>query len=150
MTADAHHVTQPDPEGKGARRAMELALDAAGIDPIDIDYVNAHGTSTPFNDRIETLAIKEVFGVEAKRVPISSIKSLTGHLLGAAGAVEAAATVMAIEEGRIPPTANLEHPDPDCDLDYVGDGPRELDVRFALSNSFGFGGQNACLVLAKP
>jgi 3-oxoacyl-[acyl-carrier-protein] synthase II len=145
-TADAHHATQPDPGGLGAQAAMRAAMEDAGVVPDDIDYINAHGTSTPFNDRIETLAIKNVFGVEAKRVPVSSTKSQMGHLLGAAGAVEAAISVMAICRGKIPSTINLEEPDPQCDLDYVGEGPRDAKLRIVLSNSFGFGGQNACLV----
>ncbi|CAN5642265.1 beta-ketoacyl-ACP synthase II [soil metagenome] len=144
-SADAHHVTQPDPEGHGASLAMRAALADAGATPDMVDYVNAHGTSTPFNDRVETIALKDTFGVEAKRVPVSSTKSQVGHLLGAAGAVEAAATIMAIRTGVVPPTINLDTPDPECDLDYVPEGPRDLKVRFALSNSFGFGGQNACL-----
>jgi 3-oxoacyl-[acyl-carrier-protein] synthase II len=145
-SADAFHVTQPDPEGAGAIRAMRAALDDARIEPDAVDHVNAHGTSTPFNDRIETLAIKEVFGNEAKRIPVVSTKSQTGHLLGAAGAVEAAACVLSIRHGRVPSTINLGSPDPDCDLDYVPEGARDHRVRVALSNSFGFGGQNACLV----
>jgi 3-oxoacyl-[acyl-carrier-protein] synthase II len=146
-TSDAFHVTQPDPEGKGASRAMIAAMSDAGIEAGDIDYVNAHGTSTPYNDRIETLAIKEALGNESKRVPVTSIKSQTGHLLGAAGAVEAAACALMIENSTIPATINLENADEQCDLDYVADGPREQSVDVALSNSFGFGGQNACLVL---
>jgi 3-oxoacyl-[acyl-carrier-protein] synthase II len=149
-TADAHHATQPDPGGVGAEAAMRAAMDDAGVVPDDIDYINAHGTSTPFNDRIETLAIKNAFGVEAKRVPVSSTKSQMGHLLGAAGAVEAAISVLAISHGKIPSTINLEEPDPQCDLDYVGEGPRDAELRIVLSNSFGFGGQNACLVLKAP
>ncbi|MDP9223508.1 MAG: beta-ketoacyl-ACP synthase II [Actinomycetota bacterium] len=145
-TADAHHATQPDPGGLGAEAAMRAAMDDAGVVPDDIDYVNAHGTSTQFNDRIETLAIKNAFGVEAKRVPVSSTKSQMGHLLGAAGAVEAAISVLALCRGTIPGTINLEDADPVCDLDYVGDGPRETKPQIILSNSFGFGGQNACLV----
>jgi 3-oxoacyl-[acyl-carrier-protein] synthase II len=147
-SADAHHVTQPDPDGHGASLAMRAALADAGATPDRVDYVNAHGTSTPFNDRVETIAIKEALGVEAKRVPVSSTKSQVGHLLGAAGAVEAAATLLTIQNGVIPATINLDSPDPDCDLDYVPGGPREVAVRFALSNSFGFGGQNACLALS--
>ena len=149
-TADAFHLTQPDPEGDGATRAMTLALDDARLHPTDLDYVNAHGTSTPYNDRIETLALKRALGPEAKRIPVTSTKSQTGHLLGAAGAVEAAATVEIIGRGLIPRTLNLDEPDPDCDLDYVPEGPREERVRAALSNSFGFGGQNACLVFRAP
>jgi 3-oxoacyl-[acyl-carrier-protein] synthase II len=148
-SADAFHVTQPDPEGVGASLGMRMALKDAGVGPDDVDYINAHGTSTPYNDRIETVAIKNALGVESKRVAISSTKSQTGHLLGAAGAVEAAVCALAIERGRIPGTINLEESDPDCDLDYVAEGPRDLTVDVALSNSFGFGGQNACLVLTK-
>lgn len=145
-SSDAFHVTQPDPEGKGAALAMRAALADAQANADELDYINAHGTSTPYNDRIETVAIKSVLGNEAKRIPVSSTKSHTGHMLGAAGAVEAAVCVLAIHRGVIPPTINLEEPDPECDLDYVPEGPREMDVRIALSNSFGFGGQNACLV----
>ncbi|MDQ3962966.1 MAG: beta-ketoacyl-ACP synthase II [Actinomycetota bacterium] len=150
LSCDAYHVTQPDPEGKGAEAAMRLALEDAGVIADDLDYINAHGTSTPFNDRIETHAIKAALGVEAKRIPVSSTKSQLGHLLGAAGAVEAAISVMAIDRQVVPPTINLEDSDPDCDLDYVGDGPRNQKIDHALSNSFGFGGQNACLVLSRP
>jgi 3-oxoacyl-[acyl-carrier-protein] synthase II len=146
-TADAFHLTQPDPDGDGAVRAMTAALEDAGVYPEDVDYVNAHGTSTPFNDRVETVAIKRALGPESKRIPVTSTKSQTGHLLGAAGAVEAAATALVVERGIVPRTLNLEEPDPECDLDYVGDEPRTQRVSVALSNSFGFGGQNACLVL---
>jgi 3-oxoacyl-[acyl-carrier-protein] synthase II len=148
-SCDAAHVTQPDPEGRGAERAMTEALENAGVAPDEVDYINAHGTSTPLNDRIETIAIKNALGVEAKRIPITSTKSQTGHLLGAAGAVEAAATILVLRNGVIPPTINLESPDPDCDLDYVSDGPREAKPRVGLSNSFGFGGQNASLVFTE-
>jgi 3-oxoacyl-[acyl-carrier-protein] synthase II len=147
-SADAHHITQPDPDGHGASLAMRAALADAQATPDMVDYVNAHGTSTPFNDRVETIAIKEALGVEAKRVPVSSTKSQVGHLLGAAGAVEAAATLLTIQKGLIPATINLEKPDPECDLDYVPEEPRAVGVRFALSNSFGFGGQNACIALS--
>jgi 3-oxoacyl-[acyl-carrier-protein] synthase II len=146
-SADAHHITQPDPEGHGASLAMRAALADAQASPDKVDYINAHGTSTPFNDRVETIGIKEALGVEAKRIPVSSTKSQVGHLLGAAGAVEAAATLLTIRNAVIPATINLESPDPECDLDYVPKEPREVKVRFALSNSFGFGGQNACLAL---
>ena len=146
-SADAHHVTQPDPDGHGASLAMRAALADAGAGPEMVDYVNAHGTSTPFNDRVETIALKETLGVEAKRIPVSSTKSQVGHMLGAAGAVEAAATILAMTGGLVPPTINLTTPDPACDLDYVPEGPREAKLGFALSNSFGFGGQNACLAL---
>lgn len=148
-TADAFHVTQPDPEGRGAAKAMIRAMEDAGVSPGEVDYVNAHGTSTPYNDRIETLAIKEALGNEAKRIPVTSIKSQTGHLLGAAGAAEAAATALIAQNSVIPATINLETSDEDCDLDYVGDGPRDQKVDVALSNSLGFGGQNACLVLRR-
>jgi 3-oxoacyl-[acyl-carrier-protein] synthase II len=146
-SADAHHITQPDPEGHGASLAMRRALADAGASPDKIDYINAHGTSTPFNDRVETIGIKEALGVEAKRIPVSSTKSQLGHLLGAAGAVEAAATLLIIRNGVVPATINLDTPDPECDLDYVPREPRKVSVSFALSNSFGFGGQNACLAL---
>lgn len=148
--ADAFHLTQPDPEGAGAQAAMAAALHAAGRLPEEVDYVNAHGTSTPYNDRIETHALKKVLGPDAQRVPVTSTKSQTGHLLGAAGAVEAAVCALAIRDGRIPATRNLQTRDPDCDLDYVADGPRQQEVRVALSNSFGFGGHNACLVIEAP
>jgi len=148
-TCDAFHVTQPDPEGRGATRAIDAALAEARVSPADVDYVNAHGTSTPYNDRVETIALKTSLGPEAKRVAISSTKSQTGHLLGAAGAVEAGVAALAIAKQAVPGTMNLENPDPDCDLDYCADGPRELKVDVVLSNSFGFGGQNACLVFKR-
>jgi len=144
-SADAFHITQPDPKGTGAVLAMKWALADAGLSPEEVHYINAHGTSTPYNDRVETIAIKEVFGPEAKRVPVSSTKSNTGHLLGAAGAVEAAVSLLALERQTIPPTINWSEQDPDCDLDYVPEGPRSAELDCALSNSFGFGGQNACL-----
>jgi 3-oxoacyl-[acyl-carrier-protein] synthase II len=143
---DAYHITAPQPEGAGAIKCMKLALASAGLQPEDIDYINAHGTSTPLNDATETLAIKAVFGEQAYNVPISSTKSVTGHLLGAAGAVEAAFCIQAMRTGLIPPTMNLENPDPACDLDYVPNQARQAQVRVALSNSFGFGGHNACLI----
>jgi 3-oxoacyl-[acyl-carrier-protein] synthase II len=146
-TGDAFHVTQPDPEGRGATAAMELAIADARVTPENVDYINAHGTSTPYNDRVETMAIKQALGNEAKRIPITSTKSQTGHLLGAAGAVEVVASTLILREGVIPRTINLDTPDPDCDLDYVADGPREEKLKVAISNSFGFGGQNACLVI---
>ncbi len=149
MSSDAYHITMPDENGEGAALAMERALRDAGVNPEDVDYINAHGTSTPLNDKTETLAIKRVFGDAAYRVPISSNKSMIGHLLGAAGAVEAVFTVKTIAEGVIPPTINYEYPDPDCDLDYVPNQAREGEVKVALSNSFGFGGVNACLVFRK-
>lgn len=146
-TADASHVTAPPEHGSGAAKAMKLALDDAGIRPSDVDYINAHGTSTQLNDRAETQAIKAVFGEDAYRVPISSTKSMTGHLLGAAGSVEAVIAALVIANGVIPPTINLDHPDPYCDLDFVPGSARLARVRTVLSNSLGFGGQNACLVL---
>jgi len=149
VSADAYHMVAPEPEGNGAARAMQAALDDAGIRPEDVDYINAHGTSTQMNDATETKAIKRVFGEHAHRLAISSTKSMLGHLLGASGGVEAVATAMTLREGFIHPTINLETPDPECDLDYVPGAGRRADVRFALSNSFGFGGQNACLVFKK-
>ncbi|MCS6918306.1 MAG: beta-ketoacyl-ACP synthase II [Fimbriimonadales bacterium] len=149
MTADAYHLTQPDPEGDGAMRAMRKALQDAGLQPTDIDYINAHGTSTRYNDAKETLAIKRLFGEFAYQLPVSSTKSVTGHLLGAAGAVEAAACVLALQHQTIPPTINYEHPDPECDLDYVPNHARPANLRYVMTNSFGFGGHNSVLVLGK-
>jgi 3-oxoacyl-[acyl-carrier-protein] synthase II len=148
-SSDAFHVAQPDPEGKGAIRAMRWALKDAGLVPSDVDYINAHGTSTPINDVVETKAIKQVFGEHAYKIPISSTKSMIGHAMGGAGAIEAAVCAMTVEQGIIHPTINLDTPDPECDLDYVPEGARQADVRVALSNSFGLGGQNACLVLGR-
>ncbi|NLG68216.1 MAG: beta-ketoacyl-ACP synthase II, partial [Firmicutes bacterium] len=148
-TGDAFHITQPAPEGRGAARAMQAALEDAGIGPEAVGYINAHGTSTEYNDWYETVAIKQVFGEHAWRIPISSTKSMTGHLLGAAGGVEAIACVLAIERGVIPPTINLEHPDPRCDLDYVPNAARPAHIDVAVSNSFGFGGHNAVLVFRR-
>jgi len=145
-SADAFHITQPLEDGAGAARAMQTALNKAGLVPTDIDYINAHGTSTPLNDRMETRAIKTVFGDSAYHIPISSTKSMTGHLIGAAGAVEAAICIMVIQNGIIPPTINLIHPDPDCDLDYVPNIARRAKVTTALSSSFGFGGHNSALI----
>lgn len=148
-TSDAFHIVQPAPDGEGAARAMRLALRDAGLEPDGLDYINAHGTSTPLNDKLETLAIKRVFGEHAAKIAVSSTKSETGHLLGASGAVELIASAMAIQEGIVPPTANYRTPDPDCDLDYVPNVARKMTVRAALSNSFGFGGHNACVVLRR-
>ncbi len=148
-SSDAYHVTAPDPEGAGAARAMRMALTDAGLEPTRIDYINAHGTSTELNDKTETLAIKRVLGEHAYRIPVSSTKSMIGHLLGAAGAVEAIATILALRDQQVHPTINLEHPDPDCDLDYVPEGARRTRVDIALSNSFGFGGQNAVLIFGR-
>ena len=145
MTGDGHHMTAPDPEGDGAMRAMTLALRDAGLDVSAVGYINAHGTSTPYNDKFETLAIKRVFGEHARRLAVSSTKSMTGHLLGAAGGVEAIATVLALHHGVLPPTINYETPDPECDLDYVPNQARKQNVEVALSNAFGFGGTNATL-----
>ena len=145
-TADAHHITQPAPGGEGGARAMKAALEQAGLQPGDVDYVNAHGTSTPLNDKYETMAMKAVFHERAYEVPISSTKSMTGHLLGAGGSLEAGITVLAIRDGALPPTINLEESDPDCDLDYTPNSARERAVKVAMSNSFGFGGHNASLV----
>lgn len=145
-TADASHITAPDPVGAGAALAMKRTLQKAKVAPQDVSYINAHGTATQLGDVAETLAFKDVFGDAAYKVPISSTKSMLGHLLGAAGAVEAVISVKAIEEGVAPPTINLEHPDPQCDLDYIPDGARELDIKLALSNSFGFGGHNVSLL----
>ncbi len=149
MSSDAYHITAPAPEGDGARRAMDAAIRDAGLTPSDIDYINAHGTSTPYNDANETQAIKNLMGPKAYDTMISSTKSMIGHLLGAAGAVETIATVLAMENGIVPPTINYEEPDPECDLDYVPNKARECEIQVALKNSFGFGGQNACLVIRK-
>jgi 3-oxoacyl-[acyl-carrier-protein] synthase II len=145
-TSDGFHITQPDPEGRGLALAMRRALEAAGTAPGEVDYINAHGTSTPYNDKFETLAIKHVFGEHARKVAISSTKSMTGHLLGAAGGIESVICAKVIETGAIPPTINLENPDPDCDLDYVPNAARTAPVRVAVSNNLGFGGQNAVAV----
>jgi 3-oxoacyl-[acyl-carrier-protein] synthase II len=149
MTGDAHHMTAPDPEGDGAARAMASALRDGGLEPSAVGYINAHGTSTPYNDKFETIAIKRVFGEHAKRLPVSSTKSMTGHLLGAAGGIEAIATTLALHHGILPPTINYEKPDPECDLDYVPNQARKQDVDVALSNAFGFGGTNATLAFRK-
>jgi 3-oxoacyl-[acyl-carrier-protein] synthase II len=149
LNSDAYHYTRPDPTGDGPARAMTQALLDAGVGPEKIDYINAHGTSTKQNDMIETIAIKKAFGPHAQKLAISSSKSMVGHMLGAGGAVEAAMTVLAISEGIIPPTINLDHPDPDCDLDYVPNKARKRTIHAALSNSLGFGGLNASLVLKR-
>ncbi|MBO2520274.1 MAG: beta-ketoacyl-[acyl-carrier-protein] synthase II [Firmicutes bacterium] len=148
-TGDAYHITAPAPEGDGARRAMLAALEDAGVEPGDVDYINAHGTSTEYNDKFETMAIKAVFKEAAYRIPVSSTKSMTGHLLGAAGGVEAIATCKALAEQVIPPTINYETPDPECDLDYVPNQARPAQLEIAISNSFGFGGHNAVLVFRR-
>jgi 3-oxoacyl-[acyl-carrier-protein] synthase II len=148
-TGDAYHITSPDPEGKGAEKAMEIAIKDAGLTPNDIDYINAHGTSTPLNDKCETAAIKRLFGERAYDVPVSSTKSMTGHMLGAAGAVEGIICALAIKDEIVPPTANYKVKDPECDLDYVVEGARKHKIRAAISNTFGFGGHNATLCIKK-
>ncbi|GHF75318.1 3-oxoacyl-[acyl-carrier-protein] synthase 2 [Deinococcus ficus] len=148
-SADAHHITMPAPQGAGAQVAMRMALSTAGINPDQVGYINAHGTSTHFNDLHETQGIKHVFGDHARKLAVSSTKSMTGHLLGAAGAIEAIAVAQALKDGVLPPTINLADPDPDLDLDYIPEGAREQQVEYALSNSFAFGGQNAALVFKK-
>jgi 3-oxoacyl-[acyl-carrier-protein] synthase II len=149
MTGDAFHVTQPDETGSGAIRVMQRAIKDAGISPDKIGYINAHGTSTPYNDKFETMAIKKVFGEHAYKLAVSSTKSMTGHALGAAGGVEAVISVKALYDGILPPTINYENPDPDCDLDYVPNKMRKSQIEYALSNSFGFGGTNACLIFKR-
>ena len=149
MSADAFHITAPSEDGDGGVRVMQAALKRAGVEPNQVDYINAHGTSTPYNDRLETLAIKRLFGEHARTVAISSTKSMTGHLLGAAGGLEAGITVLAIRHQLIPPTINYEIPDPDCDLDYVPNVKRAAKIHYALSNSFGFGGTNGALLFKK-
>jgi 3-oxoacyl-[acyl-carrier-protein] synthase II len=149
LTGDAYHITAPAPDGEGAARCMAMALKDAGIRPEEVDYINAHGTSTDYNDLYETIAIKTVFKEHARKIPVSSTKSMTGHLLGGAGGVESIFTVLTIFQGVIPPTINYETPDPNCDLDYVPNVARKAEVRVALSNSFGFGGTNAVLVFKK-
>jgi 3-oxoacyl-[acyl-carrier-protein] synthase II len=149
MTADAYHMTAPDPDGDGATRAMARALEDGGLRPEDVGYINAHGTSTPYNDKTETLAIKRVFGSHAYGLAVSSTKSMIGHLLGAAGGVEAVVTVLALHQSILPPTINYETPDPECDLDYVPNTARKAEVESALSNGFGFGGTNATLAFRR-
>ncbi len=148
-TGDAYHITAPSPDGDGAVRCMRMAIKDAGLKPEEVDYINAHGTSTPLNDLTETIAIKTVFGDYAKKVPISATKSMTGHLLGAAGSTEAIFTILAIRDGILPPTINYEEPDPQCDLDYVPNVARQQPLNIAMSNAFGFGGTNATLVFKK-
>jgi 3-oxoacyl-[acyl-carrier-protein] synthase II len=149
LSADAYHITSPDPDGEGAAMSMEMAIQDAGVTVEDIDYINAHGTSTPLNDKLETIAIKRTFGEQAHKIPISSTKSMTGHLLGASGGIESIFTVLSIKNGVVPPTINYENHDPDCDLDYVPNQSRQVDIRYALTNSFGFGGTNATLLFQK-
>jgi 3-oxoacyl-[acyl-carrier-protein] synthase II len=148
-TSDAYHITQPSPGGAGAVAAMRMAIHDAGLTVNDVDYINAHGTSTPYNDPAETQAIKDLFGPRAYKIPVSSVKSMVGHLLGASGAVELAATLLGMEEGWVPPTINYEFPDPECDLDYVPNKSRMCDVNVAISNSFGFGGHNAVIAVRR-
>jgi len=148
-TSDSFHLTQPSPDGEGAARALKLAMKRTGVTPSDIDYINAHGTATLLNDRAETRAMKSVLGDHAYRIPVSGSKSQTGHLLGASGSLEAVICVLAINHGIVPPTLNLTHPDPECDLDYVPNKARRLEVKTAISNSFGFGGHNSTLVFRK-
>ena len=149
LTSDAYHLTAPAPEGEGAARCMKMALERAGVKPEEVGYINAHGTSTPYNDLYETMAIKSVFGEHAYKLKVSSTKSMTGHALGAAGGLEAVYTLMAMDRGMVPPTINYQEPDPDCDLDYVPNKPQEADVKVALSNSLGFGGTNATILFKK-
>jgi len=149
MTADAYHITAPSPDGEGAARCIRMTLQDAAVNPAEVKYINAHGTSTKSGDELETRAIKTVFGDHAYRIAVSSTKSMTGHLLGAAGGVEAVVTALSIYHGIVPPTINLDNPDPECDLDYVPHQSRKMSLQYALTNSFGFGGTNACLLLKK-
>jgi 3-oxoacyl-[acyl-carrier-protein] synthase II len=149
LTGDAYHLTAPAPDGEGAARCMRMTLKNAGCNPEDVDYINAHGTSTPMNDLYETMAIKSAFGDHAKKLMVSSTKSMTGHALGAAGGLEAVFTLMAMDKGVVPPTINYQEPDPECDLDYVPNIAREARINAALSNNFGFGGTNATLFFRK-
>jgi len=148
-SGDAYHITAPAPNGEGAARCMKMAINDAGIAPADMGYINAHGTSTKYGDELETMAIKTVFGDHAYKIPVSSTKSMIGHLLGAAGGVEAVISILALEQGVLPPTINLENPDPECDLDYIPHTARKTPVDVVMSNSFGFGGTNACLVFRR-
>jgi beta-ketoacyl-acyl-carrier-protein synthase II len=149
QSGDAYHITAPDPQGSGAHRSMKMAMKRAGIGREDVGYINAHGTSTELNDKLETMAVKQLLGEHAYKVPISSTKSMVGHMLGAAGAVEAVICLKAMQDGVVPPTINYENPDPECDLDYVPNTARKVEVNVAMSNSFGFGGHNATLVFRK-
>jgi len=149
MSCDAYHITAPDPDGEGAAQAMREALKDGRLNPEDVDYINAHGTSTKLNDKVESMAIKRALGAYAKKTMVSSTKSMTGHMLGAAGGVEFVVCVLAIKDGVVPPTINYEYPDPDCDLDYVPNTARETEVDVCLSNSLGFGGHNATLIVKK-
>jgi 3-oxoacyl-[acyl-carrier-protein] synthase II len=150
VSSDAQHITEPDPSGENPARAMTMALGDAGVDPGEVDYINAHGTSTPLGDAAETRVIKLALGEEnARKTPVSSTKGATGHCLGASGAVEAMFSILAVERGVLPPTINYEDPDPECDLDYIPNESREADVRIAVSNSFGFGGHNATIVVRR-
>jgi 3-oxoacyl-[acyl-carrier-protein] synthase II len=149
LSGDAYHITSPAPNGEGAARCMNMAIRDAGITPAETGYINAHGTSTKYGDELETTAIKTVFGDHAHKVPVSSTKSMTGHLLGAAGGVEAVISILALERGILPPTINLENPDPECDLDYVPNVARRQMVEVVMSNSFGFGGTNASIIFRK-
>jgi 3-oxoacyl-[acyl-carrier-protein] synthase II len=149
MSGDAFHITQPEENGDGARRVMAATLSDAGVKADQIGYINAHGTSTPVGDRIETLALKSLFGEHARKLAVSSTKSMTGHLLGGAGGLEAGLTVLGLRDQILPPTINYENPDPDCDLDYVPNQARKAEIRYALSNSFGFGGTNAALLFKR-
>jgi 3-oxoacyl-[acyl-carrier-protein] synthase II len=149
MSGDAHHITEPSPEGDGAARCMERAIKDAGINVTQIDYINAHGTSTPVGDKVETLAIKKVLADHAYKIPVNSTKSMTGHLLGAAGGIEAIISTLAIQYNKIPPTINIDNQDPECDLDYVAEGARNHQVNIAMSNSFGFGGHNATIIIKR-
>ena len=149
MSGDAYHITMPDPQGDGAYRSMKMAMEKAGIAPSDVDYINAHGTSTPYNDKFETIAIKRAFGEAAYSIPVSSTKSSIGHLLGAAGAVESVICLLAMRDGVVPPTINYETPDPECDLDYIPNESRKVDVAVSITNSFGFGEHNGKLVFRR-
>jgi 3-oxoacyl-[acyl-carrier-protein] synthase II len=149
LSGDAYHLTSPAPNGEGAARCIKMALNDGGIAPEEVDYINAHGTSTKFNDEFETMAIKKVLGDHAYKIPVSSTKSMTGHLLGAAGGVEAVVSVLSILNGKVPPTINYENPDPECDLDYVPNTARDAKLNVVMSNSFGFGGTNGCLLFKK-